>query len=460
MVSSLGPTGLTIDSLPTVIASLTEQLQAIYGAGINVQSNSPDGQMINIFCQGVEDLLELAQAVYNSFGYMQAYGVQLDQRLAILGIPRKQGTYTLAPVHVTTDRALTLYGLDQTAQSVFTLIDQSGNTWQLLETQVFGTGTTLSLIFQSVTIGAINSSPNTITQQVTTVLGVTAVNNPTVSIITIGTTAISSPVITAIPTTAGMVPGMLISGTGIQNNSSIVSVDSSTQITISANATANGSGVTITTITAPVLIGVPEETDTQYKVRAGQSFALASTGPADAIEAALLATADITDAFVVENYTNDTVDTVPAHSIWAIVTGGTDADIGQAIYAKKAPGCGMKGDQSEVITRPNGTTFTAQWDTSIAEPLYIAFGILWRGAVVLSNDTIITQLAAALSYKLGVNPSVGDIVTAMLQIAPTAVVLFGSNQGVSDDGVSYGSVAVPTSAQYYFTVAAGNITIT
>lgn len=391
MVSSLGPTGLTIDTLPTLVANFTAAMQAIYGSDINVASNSPDGQQINIWCQATADLLELLQSVCNSFGFMQAYGVILDQRLAILGIARKQGTYTTTPVLITVNQALTLYGLDQTAQPVFTLIDQTGNTWELVTTHAFSGSGSVTLTFQSVTIGAINAVANTITQMVTTVLGVTNVNNPT--------------------------------NTG-------------------------------------TIVGVPEETDTQFKVRAIQSFALASTGPADSVEAALQAIADVTDALVVENYTNAAVSGTPAHSIWAIVTGGTGAEIGQAIYAKKAPGCGMRGAQSEVITRPNGTSFTALWDTSISQPLYIAFGILWRGAPTLTNATIIAQLAAALTYKLGVNPSVGDIITAMADIAPTAIILFGSNQGVSPDGITYESVADPTTQQYYFTVNPLNITIT
>ena len=391
MVSSLGPTGLTIDTLPDLIATLTANMKGIYGSDINTDSNSPDGQMINIFCQNVADLLELLQSVYNSFGFMQAYGVQLDQRVAIMGITRQQGTFTTTPVLITVNRALTLYGLDQTAQPVFTVIDQTGNTWELVTTQVFSGAGSMTLTFQSVTIGAINATANTITQMVTTVLGVASVNNP---------------------------------------------------------------------VTSGTSIGVPEETDTQLKIRAAQGFALASTGPADAIEAALQNTPGITDALVVENYTNGTVGGTPAHSIWAIVTGGTAADIGQAIYAKKAPGCGMRGAQSDIITRPNGTTFTALWDASIAQPLFISFGIFWRGAVTLTNATIIAELAAALTYKLGVNPSIGDVITAMQTIAPTAVVLFGANQGVSADGVDWQSVVDPTTPQYYFTVSAGNISIT
>jgi hypothetical protein len=434
-------------------------MQAIYGTDINVNSNSPDGQLINTFCQNMTDLLELAQSIYNSFGYMSAYGTQLDQRVNLMGLTRNQGTYTQAPVLITVNQALTLYGLDQTAQPVFTIADASGNQYQLVTTYSFGSAASRSMIFQAVAIGEVQVTANTITNQVTNILGVTAVNNPITALSVTGTTTSTLPQITGIGTTSGMVPGLQVSGAGIPAGSTIVSVDSGTQITISHNATASGT-VTILVGTAPISTGVNEETDTQLKVRAAQSFALASTGPADSIEAALQATPGITDAMVIENPTASTVSGVPAHSIWAIVTGGTAAQIGQVIYAKKGDGAPMKGAQSYVITRPNGTSFTALWDTSIAQPLYITFGILWRGAVALDNTSIINALVAALTYKLGDQPSVGDVVTAMATIAPTAIVLFGSSQGVSLDGISYFSVVQPSTAQYYYTVAAGNIVIT
>ena len=300
---------------------------------------------------------------------------------------------------------------------------------------------------------------NTITGQNTTVLGVTSVNNPVTLIMTTGTTSSTFATVTGISTTAGMAVGQQISGAGIPAGTTVQSVDSTTQVTMSANATASAS-VSIQVNTVPVVTGVNEENDTQYKIRAAQSFALASTGPADAIGAALLNTPGIVDASVIENYTGSTVNSVPAHSIWCIVNGGTSADIAQAIYAKKMPGCGLLGSQSYVITRPNGTTFTALWDVAISQPLYIAFGVQWRGATMLSDSDIATQLAAALAYKLNQQPNIGDIVTAMQTIAPTAIVLFGSNQGVSADDSTWLSVVDPTTAQYYYTVSATNITVT
>jgi len=61
-----------------------------------------------------------------------------------------------------------------------------------------------------------------------------------------GNTASASPIITNIvPNTTNIHIGMFVTGTGISANSSVVSIDSSTQITLSTNATAAGTGVTL-----------------------------------------------------------------------------------------------------------------------------------------------------------------------------------------------------------------------
>ncbi|MCX5794965.1 MAG: baseplate J/gp47 family protein [Elusimicrobia bacterium] len=312
----------------------------------------------------------------------------LDQRVALNGISRKVGTYTVAYVIITSDRAQTLPGLDQTALPAYKVSDEAGNQFQLVASHTFSAAGSASLAFRAVNIGQVLTTPNTITNQITTTLGVTAVNNPD---------------------TSGDVPG------------------------------------------------TDEETDAQLKARRGKSFSLAATGPADAIRAAILDMDDVSDAAVIENDTGDPVNGVPAHSIWCIVTGGTEADIAQAIYSKKAPGCGMKGSVTHDITRPQGNTFTAQWDVSSTQALYIQFAIVPRVAgLTFNNDAIKASLAAAMVYKLLQNPSIGDVVMAMQTIEPNAIV---TSVAVSVDGDDWQQVVTPDSADKYFTVAVGDISI-
>lgn len=62
-----------------------------------------------------------------------------------------------------------------------------------------------------------------------------------------GNVTINSPVITNIPSTAGIVAGTyMATGTGINQDTYVKSVDSSTQVTLSQNSTQSGTGVLIT----------------------------------------------------------------------------------------------------------------------------------------------------------------------------------------------------------------------
>src|SRR5208283_4347750 len=106
-----------------------------------------------------------------------AIGNVLAQRVAINGIMPLAGTYTVTPITIVTSTSVNLYGLDQTAQPVYTSADSSGNQWQLMTTQLGVAAGTNVFNFQAAIPGATITIPNTITVQVTIVLGVTSVNN-------------------------------------------------------------------------------------------------------------------------------------------------------------------------------------------------------------------------------------------------------------------------------------------
>jgi uncharacterized phage protein gp47/JayE len=183
MPNAIDSSGLTIQTTPEIIAEILDGapgypgMRQIYGADINVDANSPDGQMVNIIAQAKTDVLELSQQIYNSFDPDKAVGTSLDARCAINGVIRNAGTKTVQSVVVTTDRALTLPGLD-TSVTPFTVADTSGNQYQLVSTYAFVGAASTSLVFQAALIGAVSSLPNTIISIVTVTLGVTGVNNP------------------------------------------------------------------------------------------------------------------------------------------------------------------------------------------------------------------------------------------------------------------------------------------
>lgn len=305
MPNVIDANGLQVKTQAELVSEFTTAMQAIYGSDIDLSSDSPDGQMMMIFIQAVLDLEDLLVQIYNMFDPDNAIGAVLDQRVAINGIQRQAGTHTITNVTITVSQALNLYGLDQSAQPVFTVADNAGNEWELQQTQTIGAPGSYSYAFQAKNPGAVLTVPNTITVPVTIVLGVTTINNPS-------------------PATS---------------------------------------------------IGLDEETDAVLKVRRQRSVSLASQGYLAGLLAELENINGVTSAFVYENTASATDgDGVPGHSIWVIIAGtAADADVAQAIYSKRNAGCGMKGDQTYVITQADGSPFIVAWDVVVTEPLFITF---------------------------------------------------------------------------------------
>lgn len=179
MPNQINANGLTVMTRAELVAQFTAAFQAIYGADINLDSDTPDGQMLNIFVQAVLDQQDLLVQIYNQFDPDNAIGTVLDQRVAINGIQRQAGTYTKTNVTIVASQALNLYGLDQSANPVYTVADNAGNKWLLEETQTIASPGSYVYSFRAEKPGAVLTIPNTITVPVSVVLGVTSINNPT-----------------------------------------------------------------------------------------------------------------------------------------------------------------------------------------------------------------------------------------------------------------------------------------
>lgn len=182
MTNYIDETGLVLESLADIVSSLETSFKQIYGEDINVDANSPDGQMINVFAQAKVDMLDLISQVYNSFSPTSAIGSTLDQRCAINGVIRKGATRTTVLMTITTDRAVALPGLDTIGAIPFTVSDGSGNRFNLVQGITTLTGPN-SLLFSAEEAGSVEVIENTITNIDTITLGVLTANNPSGAII-------------------------------------------------------------------------------------------------------------------------------------------------------------------------------------------------------------------------------------------------------------------------------------
>jgi uncharacterized phage protein gp47/JayE len=350
--------GITIQTYGSIIDQIVNGspevpgLVTIYGADINVASNTPDGQLINIFALSKMDILELCVSIYDSFDPDQAVGTALDNLSQICGLYRKGGSYTRTYITMVTDRALTLYGLD--TSTPFTISDNSGNQFYLINSLSFGSaGTYGTVAFQAADIGYVQVIPNTLTNIVTVTIGVATVNNPSV----------------------------------------------------------------------PYQIGEDQESDANFRIRRQKTVALPAQGPVDSLVGGLNTVAGLIEAKVYENNTDATnSDNVPAHSIWVIVDGGSDADVADMIYRYRSMGCGMYGTTSVSVTPVYGSTFQVDFNRANYVGLQIKFHVDVLAGSSYSTDALKTAIAN--QYTLGIyEPAdVSSIITLIKEINPSLIV--------------------------------------
>lgn len=95
---------------------------------------------------------------------------------------------------------------------------------------------------------------------------------------------------------------------------------------------------------AAATAGAPVEKDSELRGRQAISTAIPSQTPLEATKGAVARLSGVTRSAGYENDTNETDERgIPAHSIAVVAEGGDTAQIAEAIFAKKTPGCGTYG---------------------------------------------------------------------------------------------------------------------
>lgn len=178
MPNQIDQNGLQVNTLAEVLSALTSSFNNIYGANINLDQNTPDAQLMNVFAQMIVSCGELLQDINASFDPDQAVGVVLDQRVKLNGITRKQGSYTKVYVDVSFNDSSVLKGLDQyPVDECFQVSDSSGNIVVCEQTTTGVNGETLQISFRALNYGALIFNSGSLTTMATPWEGVASVTN-------------------------------------------------------------------------------------------------------------------------------------------------------------------------------------------------------------------------------------------------------------------------------------------
>lgn len=399
MANTLDSNGLTLDTRNEIYSQMQTEWQEIMGGDVNFESNTPDGQILQIFAQMCADYSEVAREIYNSFFPNKVGATVQDERYAINGIFRKEGSYTIQPIKITVNKTVTLQGLDQTSEP-YTLQSDNGEQWYLLDTvTITEDSPSQTLSFRAKEKGNVQPAIGTITSQVTVVQGVISVNNEVA------------------PTSYGTEEGT-DDAFAIRREQSV----------------SNPSKNNITSIKGNIL-------------------ALDSVNQCEVYQ--YTPTYDDNDELVTDDMG------IPVAGTWVIVDGGDGYSIANTIYENSSNNI-LKGSVTENVLTVSGQTVAIKFDRPVAVPLYIKFNIQETVASSsFDTDLIKSEIVENCTFKIGQYADTSYITDvarqALLDTSNSGVVTVVK---ISTDNTNwYDYIACPT-VQSEFTVDATRIAIT
>ena len=167
-----------------------------------------------------------------------------------------------------------------------------------------------------------------------------------------------------------------------------VRIDSTLSVDVNARCDTNGEVIIragdIDTINTPVAsvdtvtndadgsMGRSLETDNELRVRRELTLAQLSTAQIDSVITAISSVEGVIALHVYENKEDATdANGIAPHTIWPIVQGGADSDIGQAIMTTKSLGCGLKGAVSTDWYDIQGYKHLVNFDRPLNVPIFV-----------------------------------------------------------------------------------------
>ncbi|MBD8181691.1 baseplate J/gp47 family protein [Pantoea agglomerans] len=225
-------------------------------------------------------------------------------------------------------------------------------------------------------------------------------------------------------------------------------------------------GWTAVTNSVAAAVGSDAEKDSALRIRQGQSVAIPSLTPFEAVDGALANVAGVTRHKLYENDTGATdANGIPGHSIAAIVEGGDVTLIAQTIRGKKGQGVGTFGSTTSQVPDKYGNPHNISFSRPTNVPIYVALVLkVFTGYTTQIGEQIKQAIADYINSLM-----IGDDVLLSRLYSPANLgVVSGGNARYYDInslqiGKSAGSVSASNIVIAYnesATCSAANISIT
>lgn len=183
--------------------------------------------------------------------------------------------------------------------------------------------------------------------------------------------------------------------------------------------------------------GRDEETDEQLRVRRRLSTSTPAQGILDAVRGALLNIPDVRQAVVYENDT-DAVDAhgLLPHSMYAVVEGGADTDIGNVLWLKKSTGCTLKGTTTVTIQDSMSNPHVMKFDRPTDVNVYVIVNLTKKPG--WPTDGVNRIKTAIVAWALENQKIGGDVIQSGIYNPVNTV------PGISVQSIYIGTAAGPT----------------
>jgi uncharacterized phage protein gp47/JayE len=225
-------------------------------------------------------------------------------------------------------------------------------------------------------------------------------------------------------------------------------------------------GVVSVTNALPAIPGFDEETDEGLRARRNLSLENAAYSTVGSLYTKLSSVEGATDAVVYVNET-DTYDAtldLNAHSIWAIVEGGSVADIIEVIAKNKTAGTGLKGLESgqylEELVRPDGSAFNIIhemiFDRPTTVPLFMTLTVTKKTATSVIDTALIKQKLSAVDFHINDNATVTELYFNVYSAGSNFV---ATDLQISIDDITYVGTKIDSGFDEIFSIDIANITI-
>ncbi len=180
------------------------------------------------------------------------------------------------------------------------------------------------------------------------------------------------------------------------------------------------------------VLGNDTESRIDFEQRRQQSVMKNAKGSLPSIRGAVLDVPNVLDCYVTENNTSAPVTiggfSVAAKSLYVAVVGGDPQAVAEAIWSKKAPGCGYNGNTTETVLDSNSgytppyPSYSVTFETPSALATLFAVAIA-DGPTVPSNAAALIQAAIVAAFSGadgGPRARIGGVQYATRYVSPVA----------------------------------------